>query len=521
MKSYLIRILAAAILGHAGVCPAMAQDGGMPKQRAEAKALAERIDKLIYKRLEQANIKPGPKAEPAQLQRRLHLDLAGRIPSLLDTMDFLDPTNENPNKVEDLIDELLSSKRYAHNFANYWRSIMLAGSVDYQLLNWQAPFEAWLRERLEKNTGYNKIAYELLTVQSIYQEKPSPAGFYQVNERLAENLAAATARVFLGITLECSQCHKHPWAKWTGQQFRDLTAFYSGVPLPKNKNKSQPFDPDSRAIWIAEDGTIMKAKFFSGEKPPWQKNVPVRQTLAEWITSPKNPYFARATVDHLWQYFFTVSLTQPVLEPRPGSPPAHPELLDELANAFSTSGFDLKYLIRAIVMTDAYRRASVPVGEDSKLHIQMFAKMPVRGMTPEQLFDSLCQAIGYWDNYWDKQSNFQKLKTPRGQFLAQFPEHGKRIEPEVAVLQSLFPMNGKFIKHRCQMENSESLRTIAGQKTSTARKVETLYMIALSRLPRPEEMNVLVRVLDKNKSPQSVGDAFWDLLNSSEFTVIH
>jgi hypothetical protein len=518
-----LRLMGALGLATLLAVPASVSAQG-PGTRASAKALAERVDKIINQRLAQEKMKPGPRASLGQLGRRLYIDLSGRIPNLLEVRDFLDPTNDSPTKWEDLVDTLLSEDTYPYNFAHYWRSVMLTGGNNQNRVNLNFQFDSWLRSRLANNTGYDKIAQEIFT-SAAAQQGLSPAAFYTVNENKAENLAGATARVFLGIKIECAQCHKHPFAKWTRQQFWEYAAFFSRTAGPK-KGKAQPNETKEKEIRIPETDIIVKAKFITGEEPQWKDGVPVRTTLADWTTSPKNPYFARAAVDNVWQYFFGVSLMEPIFEPTDDSPPAHPELLDELAKGFIDSGFDLKFVIRAIVFTEAYARASVGMSEENKLDIQMFAKMPVRGMMPEQLFDCLCQATDFRDNtssnspYAPQQP--PQANTQRAQFLAKFTSQDKRIETQTSILQALYLMNNKFINDRCRLESNVSLKTIATANVTTGRRVETLYLIVLSRPPRPEESAKLVHYIENSGDPQqAVADVYWALLNSSEFMLNH
>jgi hypothetical protein len=498
-----------------------------PDTKAQSKAFAQRIDNIINKRLQAENLKPGPRAEPGQLGRRLHIDLIGRIPALLEARDFLDPTNNAPTKLEDLVDSLLDNDAYSYNFAHYWRSVMLAGTRQQ---NVQTQFEGWLRNRLASNTRYDKLAYELLTsgrgdakggdTKGGGQQPGTPAGFYTANENKAENLAGATARVFLGVKIECAQCHKHPFAKWTRQQFWEYAAFFASV-APQPKQKQPLLDPYS--IRIPETDIIAKAKFISGEEPDWKDKPQPRTVLADWMTAPKNPWFARAAVDHVWQYFFGVSLAEPVFEPNDDSPPPHPELLDELAKGFTESGYDLKFLIRSIVLTEAYGRASVGLNEGTKFDIEMFARVPVRGMMPEQLFDSICEATRTSDKPVNnpKQKGQQPQNALRTQFLAKFTSQDKRTETQTSILQALYLMNSKFINDRCQLENNVSLKTIATAGGSTAKRVETLYLMVLSRLPRQEELERLVRHIDSGGGSgdprQAVAEVYWALLNTSEF----
>jgi len=498
----------------------------------EAKALAQRLDQIINKRLQQEKIPPGPKASDAELARRLHIDLTGKIPTLLQIRDYLE--NDSADKLEERVDELLASPQFANNFTHYYRSVMLTGSNNVQAQAFQYQFEGWLRGKLVSNTGFDKVAHEVISAQpfnqggGFNQNGFTPSAFFFVNENKAENLAGATARVFLGIRIECAQCHKHPFAKWTRQQFWEFAAFFSDLQnngRPKVAGKSDEAKLNTRQIKIPDTDKIVQAKFATGEEPDWKDGVATRTVLADWVASSNNPYFAKASVDHVWQYFFGISLTEPIFEPTDDSPPAHPELLDELAKSFIASGYDLKFLVRAIVLTDAYQRVSVALSPQTTEEIQFFAKMPVRGMLPEQLFDSFAEATdsrqdtSYDDQF--RQPNFGLPDTPRQQFLSKFTSQDKRIETQTSILQALYLMNGKFLADRVKLENNEALRTVATAPISTARRVETLYLMVLSRLPRPEETSRLVSFIDagggSGDSRQAVADVDWALLNSSEF----
>ena len=427
---------------------------------------------------------------------------------------------------------------FVTNWAHYWRSVMLTGTNNVQAQQFNFQFEGWLRNRLAANTGYDKMAHEVISAQPFNQGGFTPSAFYFVNENKAENLAGATARVFLGVKIECAQCHKHPFAKWTRTQFWEYAAFFAGANRPPNQPGKQPqIDPNARKIKIPETDTIVDAKFITGEQPDWKANTNPRTVLADWATSPKNPYFAKAAVDHVWQYFFGVSLCEPIFEPGDESPPAHEQLLDELANSFVASGYDLKFLIRAVVHTEAYQRASVALSTDTKEQIQFFARMPVRGMMPEQLFDCFAEATGYEAEKNPNDPNrqvqpFNQPNTPRAIFLAKFTSQDKRIETQTSILQALYLMNGKFLAERTRLENNKALETIATAPTPTSRRVVSLYMMVLSRMPTQDEMAKMVAYIENaggRVAPQdrqraealAVTDVYWALLNSSEFMLNH
>ena len=287
---------------------------------------------------------------------------------------------------------------------------------------------------------------------------------------------------------------------------------------------------------IPMSNKVVTAKFLTGEEPKVTGNMPPRTVLANWIASPTNPYFAKATVDHVWQYFFGVSLTEPIFEPNESSPPPFPALLDELATGFSASGFDLKMLIRTIMLTEAYQRNSAVMSEANKIDIQMFAKMPVRGMSPEQLYDCMLMATEYRKGPANSAPNPGKggkgnPKKPfdqprpqgggqnREQFLDLFRNQDHITETQTSVLQALYLMNGQLVTSRTQQAAQQIM---AVPNSSTAQRVEALHIMVLSRLPRPDELDRMVTFIDGSKDSRvALADMCWVLINSSEFMLNH
>jgi len=498
--------LALFVIGYPTV--ASAQDD-LEARKKRSRELAQRIDRIIYKTLQDAKIQAGEPADLSQLIRRLHVDLTGKIPTIVQTVDLIDPTNDSPTKLEDRIDQLLDGPEYANNFANYWRSVMLR-AANQQQANGNPPFEGYLRQHLSTNKRYDVIAREIMN-------GPGSQGGQIFNQTYPQtpNIAGATARVFLGVKIECAECHAHPFAEWKQQHFWEFAAFFSNAP-----------GDNGRKVKIPLTNKVADAKFLTGEEPKWNDNKAPRIVLADWIASPKNPYFAKAAVDYVWQYFFGLSLIDPIMEQNPDlEVPTHPELLDEMAKAFIESGFDLKVLIRGILLTDAYQRSSVAMSEASKLDIQMFAKMPVRGMTPEQLFDSLAVATEYRESAAPAPAPGrpvnpnQPQNNVRNNFLNMFRSQDALTETQTSILQALYLMNGPFVAERSRQATMQS---IAVQNTSTQRKVEALYLMVLSRQPRSSEMIKMTQYIENASDPrQAVADICWVLLNSSEFMLNH
>jgi hypothetical protein len=529
-----INRLSAAAMGALSLVLAPAASGA----DREVEALAARIDRQIAAGWG-GDVKPAPKADDAEFFRRVHLDLAGRIPSVTEVRDFLE--DDRPGKRRLWVDRILKAApdddsyrdAYASHFANVWRAALLS-QTNQQALIQQSALEEWLRERLKADAGYDKIARDLLTQQTNGQRgaipfgpaDPSPAAFFLANDLLPENLAGSTARLFLGVSLECAQCHDHPFAKWTRDQFWEYAAFFTDLPQVR-----RPGQENNRSAQLARGhikvmGTekTVAARFLDGGEPEW-KGAGTRPTLVEWMTAPGNPYFAKAAVNRLWTHFFGVPLVE---QSATGdeSPSGYPDLLDELAMEFAAHNFDVKFLIRAITASQVYQRTSV-VSHPSQKDARRFARMPLRGLSPEQLFDSLAVATEYQEAVPADPAFVVRLnnQSPRNQFLAKFALQEHKTDYQTSILQALYLMNNEFIAERASVKTNRTLATLAAQKTGTARKVESLYLIVLSRKPRAEEGERFVKYVDSGGATRDPGkalaDVFWVLLNSPEFLLNH
>ena len=225
----------------------------------------------------------------------------------------------------------------------------------------------------------------------------TPMAYYQAKDGKPEDVAASTVRIFLGVRLECAQCHDHPFAKWSREQFWSQASFFAGI-RPGRQGIYGPLSEvaDRREMAIPNTDRVAQAQFLDGTEPRWKFKVSARETLADWMTAPENPFFARTAVNRLWAHFFGIGLVDPIDNFDPDNPASHPEVLDELAQAFIKSGYDNKFILRAITLSRAYRRASV-IDSGDVPDPRLFSHMAVRGLTPDQLFDSLVVATGYRD----------------------------------------------------------------------------------------------------------------------------
>jgi hypothetical protein len=505
--------------------PAKPTDAKDLKPASDVELVAAKIDDLVAERWKANKVKSALLADDAEFLRRVSLDLTGRIPRVAEVREFLN--DSKPDKRQRLIERLLETPQFMQHFANFWRAQMLPqGNPNLPFL---APnFERWLQKKLQENVGYDKLVRELLTFNSLstmsrgpVNQFNTPFAFYQLNEQKPENLAASTSRLFLGVKLECAQCHKHPFAKWTKEQFWEFAAFFAESRLNFTPPGRKPPPPLKRGeIRIPGSEKVVKARFLDGKVPEWSGTRTTSATLVDWMTSAQNPYFAQTAVNNLWAYFFGIGLIEPVDEPE-NNPPSHPELLKELSSQFIAHQYDIKFLIRAITSSRAYQLSSA-VTHPSQKEERLFARMAVKGMSPEQIFDSLAQAV-----------SLPQLPTRRGglgglraEFVTRFASTDKRTEMQTSILQALALMNGKFIADATSLDRSATLAAVADAPfMNTAQKIETLFLATLTRMPRADEASRLATYVNSGGPRQdaraALADVFWALLNSPEFILNH
>jgi hypothetical protein len=501
---------------------------------ADPRALARRVDALLAREHQAHGIQPAPRADDAEFLRRVSLDLTGRIPRVSEVRAFL--ADPDPERRYHVIRALLDSPRHARHFAATWRALLTpeitanAGAGVFQ-----AGFEAWLYQKFRTRVGYDRLVFDLLTMpiaadpkaaEVVFRdfEKPNALAFFAVKDARPENLAAVTSRLFLGVQLECAQCHNHPFASWSKKQFWNQAAFFAGIER-RGAGLFQPLHEvvRQREVILPDSTRKVPAVFLDGKQPQFEPDASSRVALARWITAADNRYFARATANRLWGLLFGIGIVEPVDNFHDENPPSHPELLDELAAVFVRSGFDLDYLLTALCLTDAYQRTSGrthPSQDDPR----QFARMAVRAMMGEQFYDSLALATGYREE--SRPGRGRRVGgSPRAQFLAQFAPRGAVGEPETSIQQALTLMHGRFATDATTVRSSATLTAaVETPSLTTAERLDMLYLSTLSRLPTAREQEVLRRYLataDPQREPERLADVFWALLNSAEFRLNH
>ncbi|MBI2481819.1 MAG: DUF1553 domain-containing protein [Planctomycetia bacterium] len=494
----------------------------LPAWGDDAATLTESIDRQIDARLETEKLRRVAPADDAEFLRRVYLDLHGVVPSAERAARFLD--SRDRDKRAQLIDELLASPRFGEHFGNLWRGRLISPLVNEQRLQSER-FTDWLATRFNDNDGWDRIVYDLLTATGKLDENPAVTYLIEGRNPLGvTDLTDLTSHYFLGIRLNCAQCHDHPFAEWKQEDYWGMAAFFSQIQTP-----GRP-----KMVYVAgvQDNSKMTLSSLMGgdmlegfrERPPTllggieletASHETYRVALARWMTSSENPYFARAAVNRMWWHFFGRGVVNPVDDMHSGNPPSHPELLETLSQRFVESGFDLQFLCRAILNSRTYQQTSRP-GDDADAEAKQFARVSIKVLSAEQLYDSLVAILGPPG----KASGIDTRLGARYEFTQFFAGAG---DPDPTRYE-------RGIPHVLRLMNSPQFasRNVSAlvSRVATASRpadevVDELFLTILSRRATPAEQELAKEhVRDADESAQTAyRELAWTLLMSSEFSM--
>jgi len=484
--------------------------------------LAALIDRHIDTRLEAEGVRPAEPASDAEFLRRVYLDLHGVIPTADQATTFLADTD--PTKRARLIDTLLASSQYGAYLGDIWQAYLVSPLADDYRVRSER-FRQWLADRFNTKT-WDRIASELLAATGKLDE--NPAVIYLVEGRLPRTVPDLTdiaSRYLLGVRLNCAQCHDHPFVKWTQQDYWGMAAFFTQVQTPgKPKLVYQVGVKDYPEITLAslKDGGMIDGfqlrppTFLGGEELGAAKGTTNRAALAEWMTSPKNPYFARAMVNRTWWRLFGRGIVRPVDDMHAANPPSHPELLELLSRRFVESGFDLKFLTLAIVSSHAYQRTS-RAGDGPDKQAALFGRMSVKMLSAGQLYDSLATAFGPPA----REGGAKARSDTRPDFVQFFSDDG---DPDPTAYR-------RGIPHLLRQMNSgqfagRNVAALAARVAKPGRSPDDvaadLFLTILSRRPTADEQRLFRDHVTRSDSVDAASrELAWALMMTSEFSLNH
>ncbi|WP_254513599.1 DUF1549 domain-containing protein [Anatilimnocola floriformis] len=527
MLSHLLlsRVSGLVALFIVAACVAVRADESERADREQARAeIVRKVDERIDAALVRAKIVAAEQAEDAEFVRRAYLDLTGSVPRVADARKFL--ADQRADKRARLIEDLLTSPAHANHLANLWRSIMLPGGVNVEQINSVVGVQNWLRQRFVENLRYDNLVSELLVATA--GDDAGPALYYTSLELAPEKLASSTARIFLGLQIECAECHDHPFDKWKQRDFWGYASFFAQLQRPDANApgmQARLVDIDRGDVKIPNSEEIVLPKFPSGGAPGAEELGTRRMKLAVWMASRDNPYLARAAVNRAWSVLFGRGLVEPVDDIGPHNAASHPELFDELTQYFIESGFDLRELFRTIAMTQAYQRTSRWTSAPPP--VELYAQMPVKALSAEQLYDSLNRVLARRGAGQMPGLNVRSslLDPQRQQFLIKMQGQGRSpLDYQAGVLQALTLLNGADLTEATTAERGPLLLALDSPLFAEGDRLETMFLATLTRTPSSPERELFLKHVN-SRSPSEKGkawsDVLWALLNTAEFATNH
>jgi hypothetical protein len=373
---------------------------------------------------------------------------------------------------------------------------------------------------------------ELLVSQGNLYYEPT-ANFYFVSRKLDPgDVATHVSQAFLGVRVECARCHNHPWEKWTQDDFYGFAGFFARLDTKfvHAGSESNVYLKDSGAVTHPKTKQVVVPKYLDGPAEAEQPGQDIRQALAKWVTSPKNPFFARTISNRIWRRYFGRGIVEPVDDFRVTNPPSHVELLDELAADFVSNGFSIKHLERAILNTRAYQLSSRP-NESNRHDTVNYSRYYLKRVSAEELMDAIVQVTGVEEKFTGWAPGTRAMQIPHGSpsyLLTAFGrvadrEFAQDRKEEPSITQVLLLMNGSSLNEKIASPKGRIAKWLAAGMDDPA-IIDQLFLTTVSRHATPKEK---AAVLDRmgpdaqSTRAQVFQDTLWALVNSKEFIYNH
>ncbi len=494
------------------------------------RATLTKLNAAVHAGWDAEQLTPAPAAPDLLVARRLSLALVGSVPSLEEVRQFeaLPPGEQLPW----WLDKLLADRRHA----DYWAerlARMTVGTEDGPFILFRRRrYVAWLSDELHKNRPYDALVRDIIATSGLWTDRPA-SNFVSVTARPAlknrpdpVRLAGRVTRAFLGLRIDCAQCHDHPFADWKQTEFEGFAAYFGQTHLGLGGVTDGPADgPEEYRV---EDPDTREMVAVPPSVPYAPDALPAhgsrRQKLAAWVTSPRNAYFSRAIVNRVWALLTGRPLVAPVDNLETEGPP--PAILQLLADDFTAHGHDLRRLIRLIAASDAFARDSRAPHELTEAHDRAHAAFPVTRLRPEQVSGSVLQSAALTTN--DAQAHILLRLMRFGQQNDFLERYSGRVEDEFdnaggTIPQRLLLMNGDVVRERIKATPINASLRVAQLAPSDGAAVEAAFLVTLTRRPTPAEAaHFAGRVGERELSrPQRFEDLWWSLVNATEFSWNH
>lgn len=505
---------------------------------AEA-AEASFVDRLLARQWRRLGVAPSARSSDAEFVRRATLDICGTLPTPAEVEAFV--SDASPTKRRQLIDRLLERPEYASYFAVKWADILRNRGAGYATSKQRpgtALFAGWIRDALHENLPYDQFAAAILTASGSQEANPPTVWYRTV--RTTQDYVESVAQAFLGVRIQCAQCHHHPADRWSQDDYYGLAAVFGRV--GRKGGFADAEVPTNETIFLSDEGRVVQPRTgqvmtprpLGGPDFPVSRFDDPRRNLARWLAAPKNPYFARTLANRLWGHFLGRGILHPIDDARATNPPTNPELLDALAADFRAHRFDVKHLIRTICGSAAYSLSSVP-NPTNEHDSQSFARYYPRRMTAEVLLDALSQVLEAPTTFRNVAGDFpagtRAIDLPDeavpSQFLDVFsrPQRNSACECErvdaPALGQTLALVSSNDIQAKLTAPTGYVERLVKLDRPHEA-NVQEIFLRTFGRPPRPSEAAAAVKFLaSRDDRQEAYRNLIWALLASNEFLFNH
>ena len=491
---------------------------------------ANYIDPLVAGKLHKLRIVPSDVCSDEEFLRRATIDITGTLPDEEQFRIFM--ADSSQDKRQSLVDKLLARKEFTEVWVMKFAELLQIRTNPNNQVSYKATllYYNWLQERIANNVPFNKIVQELLSSTGGTFTNPS-TNYYQI-ERDTLKLSENVAQVFMGMRLQCAQCHNHPFDRWTMNDYYSFAAFFSQI----GRKRAQ--DPREVIVYNRSNGDmkhpvggrVMEPVFLGAEKPEIKSGHDRREILAEWMASPKNPFFSRNLANIVWSHFFGIGIINPVDDVRISNPASNPELLDALAQRFTDYNYDFKQLVRDICTSRTYQ-LSTRVNKSNEGDNSNFSHASIRRLRAEVMLDAISQATDTKNKFKGLPLGARAVQIADGNvssyFLRTFGRAERKtvcsceIKMEPNLGQALHLINGDATGNR--IASGKVVTKMLADGNSPEQVIENLYVRTFSRLPTETERSQLLAKIDSDpaKVHQDLEDVFWALLNAKEFIFNH
>ncbi|HTL29226.1 MAG TPA: DUF1549 and DUF1553 domain-containing protein [Tepidisphaeraceae bacterium] len=488
------------------------------------------IDKLVNAKLQKLQILPSEVCDDETFVRRVYVDVIGLLPTREEVDSFV--ASKEPKKREQLVDHLLTRPEFVDLWVMKWAELLKIRSTDdVREMSYKATllYFDWLKDQLTKNVPINLIVKQLISSTGGTFKNP-PTNYYQTeNETL--KVAENTAQIFAGIRMQCAQCHNHPFDRWTMNDYYGFASFFTqiGRKPAEDARETVIFNSGGGEVNHPLTGKPVPAKFLGGAVAD-VNGKDRRAVLAEWLTSPDNPYFSRNIANLTWAQFFGKGIVEPVDDVRVSNPPSNPQLLDELAKKLVEYNYDLKKLVRDICLSRTYQLASTS-NATNEGDSRSFSHASVRRIRAEVLLDCISEVTEAKEKFRGLPLGARAVQIADGRtnnyFLRTFGRATRetvcscevKMEPNLS--QALHLLNGATVQKK--IETGGVIKRLLAAKKTPQQITEELYLRSFARKPTKEETAKIDAALAESPNDPAgvLTDLFWALLNSKEFIFTH